>query len=156
MILPAHVVLSASVNQLIRLLVLIMATVLMSGFISWHILLLPVVLVLQLGFTLGVTLMLSVAMVYFRDTGHLINAVLLLWMFITPIFYPAASYPKQAILLLQLNPLAHFVGIYRELVLNHTMPHPHQLMIVTVIASLSMLIGYSVFHHHQRKVADFV
>ena len=56
----------------------------------------------------------------------------------------------------QLNPLAHMVGVYRELILNDTFPHPHSLIIIMVMGALSLLIGYSVFHHHQSKFADLV
>ena len=156
LILPTHLVLSATVNQCIRFGVLIVATLVLTGQVSWHVFLLPFVVLLQMMFTLGVGLLLSVCNVYFRDTNHWVNALLLLWMFITPIFYPAASYPKQYILMLQLNPLAHLVGVYRELLLNHTMPHPHSLMIIAVTAMLSLLVGYSVFHHHQRRFSDFI
>jgi lipopolysaccharide transport system permease protein len=156
MILPTHLVSSATVNQCIRFSVLILATLVLTGNISWHILFLPFVIALQFAFTLGLGLLLSVCNVYFRDTNHWVNAILLLWMFITPIFYPAAAYPKKYILMLQLNPLAHLVGVYRELLLNQTMPHPHSIIIVAVTATLSLVVGYSVFHHHQRKFSDFI
>jgi lipopolysaccharide transport system permease protein len=155
-ILPAHLVLSACFNQGIRLSILVVAVGLMGGGLSWHLAFLPFFMVVQLAFTLGLGLMLATAQVYFRDTCHMVNAVLLLWMFVTPVFYPAASYPKKFILLLQLNPLAHLVGVYRELVLNHTMPHPNSLIIILVMSALSLLVGYSVFHHHQKGFADLV
>jgi len=156
LILPTHLVLSATVNQAIRFAVLIVSTLFITGNMSWHILLLPFVIFLQMAFTLGLGLLLSVSNVYFRDTNHWVNAMLLMWMFITPVFYPAASYPKKFILMLQLNPLAHLVGVYRELILNHTMPHPHSVIIIMVTAILSLLVGYSVYHHHQRRFSDFI
>ena len=116
----------------------------------------PLVMVLQLVLTLGVGLLLSVGAVYFRDMNHWVNASLLLLMFLTPVVYPAAVYPRQYSLLLQLNPLAHLVGLYRELLLNGALPHPHSIIIVMVTSCVSLLIGYSVFHHHQRRLADVV
>ena len=101
-------------------------------------------------------MLLSTLAVYFKDTTHWLKAWLLLWMFITPIFYPAADYPDQFKLLLNLNPLAHLVGVYRELVLNHTIPHPHSVLVVLVMALFSLLVGYSVFHHHRDRFADLV
>ena len=111
-VLPAHLVLSASLNQGIRMIVLVVAALVLSGSISWLVLLIPFVMLIQLAFTLGLGLMLATANIYFRDTNHWVNAVLLMWMFLTPIFYPAMKFPKQYILLLQLNPLAHLVGIF--------------------------------------------
>lgn len=156
MILPAHVVLSATINQTIRFGILILGALILTGVLSWHIVLLPIVMLFQFMFCLGLALLLSVSNIYFRDTNHWINALLLLWMFVTPVVYPAAAYPRKYILLLQLNPLAHLVGAYREILLNGTMPHLHSLIIIMVTSVLSLLIGYSVFHHHQRKMVDIV
>ena len=156
LLLPAHVVLSALLNQAIRTMVLVLAILLFTQQLSWTILLVPFVMGMQLVLTLGVGLLLSVGAVYFRDMSHWVNAILLLLMFLTPVVYPAAVYPRQYSLLLQLNPLAHLVGVYRELLLNGTLPHPHSMLIVMVTSSLALLVGYSVFHHHQRQLADVV
>lgn len=155
-VLPAHLIISATLNQGIRMLVLILGALFVANKISWLLLIVPFVMIIQAAFTLGLGLLLSTANIYFRDTNHWVSAFLLMWMFVTPIFYPAIKFPKQYILLLQLNPLSHLVGIYRELVLNQAMPHTNQLVIALVMASLSLLIGYSVFHHHQHRFADFV
>ena len=156
LLLPSHIVLSAVINQLLRVLVLVGAVLLIEGQISFFVLLVPFVMMVQALFTLGLSLLLCTFHVYFRDTQHWVNAVLLMWMFITPVFYPAASYPTKFTLLLQLNPLAHLVGIYRELLLNHSFPHPNSLIIVLVVSVLTFFFGYSVFSHHQRVFADHV
>ena len=156
LLLPTHVVLSAAINQVIRTMILILAILLFTQEMAWTVMLVPLVMVLQLVLTLGVGLLLSVGTVYFRDMNHWVNASLLLLMFLTPVVYPAAVYPRQYSLLLQLNPLAHLVGLYRELLLNGALPHPHSIIIVMVTSCISLLIGYSVFHHHQRRLADVV
>lgn len=156
MVLPTHVVLSATINQIIRFGILLIGSLILTGMMSWTVILLPVIMLFQFMFCLGLALLLSVSNIYFRDTNHWINALLLLWMFITPVVYPASIYPKQYSLLLQLNPLAHLVGVYREILLNGILPHPHSLIIIMVTSVLSLLIGYSVFHHHQRKMVDIV
>lgn len=156
LLLPAHVVLSAAINQVIRTVILMLAVLLFTQEVPWTITLVPFVMLMQLILTLGVGLLLSVGTVYFRDMNHWVNASLLLLMFLTPVVYPAAVYPRQYSLLLQLNPLAHLVGVYRELLLNGALPHPHSIIIVMVTSCVALLIGYSVFHHHQRRLADVV
>jgi ABC-type polysaccharide/polyol phosphate export permease len=101
-------------------------------------------------------MLLATTHVYFRDTIHWVKAGLLLWMFVTPIFYPAGAYPPRFGLLLNLNPLAHLVGVYRELILNHTIPHPHSMLVVVVMALFSLMLGYSVFHQHRDRFSDLV
>jgi lipopolysaccharide transport system permease protein len=155
--LPGYVVISALFNQVIRLGVLSAALLLFTPEgLSWHMALVPLVLVVQGAFVLGAGLLLATLNVYFKDTLHIVKAGLLLWMFVTPIFYAPDAYPPRFNLLLQLNPLAHLVGVYRQLALQHVIPHPHNLLVVGVMATFSLLVGYSVFHHHQDQFADHV
>ena len=132
------------------------AILLMGGSPSWHLLLVPVVMAIQATMVLGIGMLLSCASIYFRDTLHWVDAVLLMGMFLTPIFYPASTYPKRFNLLLQVNPLAHLVGVYRELILNNELPHPHDFLIITMVAVFALLIGYSVFHHHRDRFSDLI
>lgn len=155
-VLPAHVVAASVLNQLIRIGVLAAGCLVLGVGVSWHLLLVPLVVLAQSVFTVGLGLMLATVSVYFRDTVHWINAVLLLWMFITPIFYPAAVYPKRFILLLQLNPMAHLVGVYQELILNHRLPHPNSLLVVLMMSTFSLLVGYAVFSYHRERFPDLV
>ena len=154
--LPGYTVASAVLNQLIRMGVLASAALVMGHGLSWHFVMVPFILVIQTAFVLGTGMLLATMNVYYKDTIHWVKAGLLLWMFITPIFYPAAAYPDDLKLLLQLNPLAHLVGVYHELILNHRAPHAHSVMVVAVMATFSMLVGYSVFHHHRDRFADLV
>ncbi len=155
-VLPGHVIASAVLNQAIRLAVLLCAMLLLGSGLSWHLLLVPVVMLIQAAMVLGIGMLLATASIYFRDTLHWVDAVLLLGMFVTPIFYPASTYPKRFNLLLQVNPLAHLVGVYRELILNNDLPHPHDFLIITMVAVFALLVGHSVFHHHRDRFSDLI
>jgi len=155
-VLPGHVVASAVLNQCIRLGLLALACVALGRGLSWHFLLVPLAVAVEAAFVLGVGLLLSVTAVYFKDTVHWVKAILLLWMFVTPIFYPASAYPEKYKLLLLLNPLAHMVGVFHELILNQRLPHPHSVIVICVMSALSLTIGYSVFRHHRDRFADLV
>lgn len=155
-VLPAHLVLSAVVNQGIRLSVLLLAVGLFGNGWSWHVLLLPVVLLVQTAFTLGVGLLLATLSVYFRDMTHGVQAALMLGVFVTPVFYPASEYPRSLVLLLYPNPMAQLVGIWQGLLLNQHVPHLNSILWACVSALLALLVGASVFAHHRRQFADLV
>lgn len=155
-ILPAHIVFSALLNQGIRTLILALATILFGEGISIHFLLVFPFMLVQGILVLGLGLFLATAGVYFRDTVHIVNASLLVWMFVTPIFYPPSVYPPQFNFLLQLNPLAHIVGVYQELMLNHRLPHPNSMLVSLIFAGLAFVIGYSVFSRHRSNFPDLV
>jgi ABC-type polysaccharide/polyol phosphate export permease len=155
-VLPAHLIVSAVLNQSIRIGVLCAGALVLGHGLSWHIALIPLVVVVQTMLVLGLGLLLATIGVYFRDTVHWLNSFLLLGMFVTPIFYPADRYPADFKLLLQLNPLAHLVGVYQELVLNQRFPHPHSVILTVIVSVVCLLVGYSVFHHHREKFPDLV
>lgn len=153
-VLPAYVVLAAVFNQAVRTIILALGAILFGGGLSGHFLLVPPVMALQMVFVVGLAFFLATANVYFRDASHWVNAGLLAWMFVTPIFYPHDAYPPQFNLLLQANPLAHFVGVYHELVLNQRMPHIHQLLALPIFSIGTFVMGFSVFAHHRKRFAD--
>jgi lipopolysaccharide transport system permease protein len=155
-VLPAHVVLSAGVNQFMRMIILALGVIFLGNGLSAHVLLVPAFMVVQAGFVLGLGFLAATAQVYFRDTGHWVNAVLPAWMFVSPIFYPPDAYPRKFQLLLQVNPVAHLVGVYQELILNQRFPDTRQILLTVIWSGLVLIVGYSVFAHHRRNFADLV
>ncbi len=156
LVLPAHVIASAVVNQAIRTVILAIGVILFGEGLSLHFLIVPVFWVIQAAFVLGFGFFLATAGVYFRDAVHWVNALLLTWMFMTPIFYPPSVYPARFNFLLQLNPLSHIVGVYQELILNHRFPHPNSMLVLCVSAVLALVVGFSIYVHHRSKFADLV
>jgi ABC-type polysaccharide/polyol phosphate export permease len=156
-ILPAQMVITALVNQMLRLGVLLVFCLFIGDGVSWHVLLLPPFLLAQALFTLGMGLIFSVAAVYFRDMQHWVNAALLIGMFITPVVYPASAWPRQYTLLLYPNPMAQYIGIYQSLILGHHLPSAITSVIYAFLAAgLALAIGGSLFAHNRRRFADMV
>jgi ABC-2 type transport system permease protein len=135
-ILPLAAVGAGLVNFVLQLLILF---VVMLGFrypfMGVNLLLLPVAFVGLLIFMSAMGLLLAAANVYLRDTQHLLEVVLLLWFWMTPIVYPvntallhlrkAKVFGVQLATLYLLNPMANVVigfqrAIYRRTVVNGT------------------------------------
>jgi len=155
-VLCSYLVLSEGFSALVRFGLLFAAALLLGQGLSLHCLLFLPVLAVQMLFTLGLAMLLATTQVYFKDTQHLLGPALMIWMFITPIFYPASLFPKQFSPLLMLNPLSHLIGIYRELVLNHVFPQWGSLVIFTTMAVTTFLLGAITFHRHSRRFPDLV
>lgn len=155
-VLPAHVVASAVVNQGIRLGILLLGMLLVGDGLSWHVLLVPIFVVIQAAFTLGVGLLLATLNVYYRDMGHWVSAALMIGMFITPVFYPASAYPREFLLVLYPNPMAQIVGILQGLLLNQHVPHLNSMLYAAVAAVGALVVGASVFAHNRRHFPDLV
>jgi ABC-type polysaccharide/polyol phosphate export permease len=155
-VLCSYIVLSETFNQVIRFMLLFAAALIIGQGLTLHALIIIPVLFLQVMFTLGLSMFLATTQVFFKDTLHLLSPILMIWLFITPIFYPAHLFPKAFTPLLMLNPLAHLVGIYRELILNHRLPHWGSVVIFGTCAALIFVLGSFVFHRHSKRFADLV
>lgn len=114
------------------------------------------VLALQLVFTAGLGLALATAHTYFRDTRHLVEVVLQVWFWATPIVYSPALVPAPLERLLALNPMTHFVTAYRRAVLDGRWPGPDTLALLAALAAASAAGGLAVFVRHQRRFAEVV
>jgi ABC-type multidrug transport system permease subunit len=81
-----------------------------AGELAW----LPVIVFVQLTFTLGLSLLLSSLTVHFRDLRDLVANLLTLWFWGTPIIYSIAQAPERFHRLLGLNPLTHLMVAYQS------------------------------------------
>ncbi len=155
-ILPSQVVLSGMVNQAIRILILVVG-VLVTGYgVSYHVLFVPFLMFAQILFTLGLGMIVATLGMFFKDISHVMKAVLMVWMFMTPIFYPPAAFPRKFYALLVMNPLAHLVGMYQELLLNLRFPHQGSVIIFGASALFLFFVGSYVFARYQGQFADLV
>jgi len=110
---PLSVVLSAVVNFLFSLVPLLLIIYLTGGFLSSRIYLLPVILVLVALFSFGIALLLSTLTVFFHDTIYIYDVLLMIWMYMTPIFYPESIIPQKFSFILHLNPFYYYVAVFR-------------------------------------------
>jgi ABC-2 type transport system permease protein len=119
------------------------------------------VLALQAIFVLGIAMLLSSASVYFRDLEHLVGIGLQLWFYATPIIYPISLVDdglsdKPAIFrrLYDLNPMVHFIEVYRNLLYDLRLPAAADLAVLAVAAVVSLAIGATVFARLEPRFAE--
>ena len=108
-ILPISVVLSGLVNFFISCLIILVFCVFSGVGVSWHIILVPVIAVIQFLFTLGLVFALSAINIYIQDTEYIVQFVLNMLFYATPILYTATDLPANFAMLLNLNPMTHIL-----------------------------------------------
>jgi len=155
-LLPIHIVLSSLITEGIGLVLLIGLVLASDQGVGLYSLALPVIILPQLLFTLGLAWILGSLQVIFKDVSPLINSFLLLWMFMTPIFYPSTAFPDSLQFLMVINPMAHIVDNYRVLIMVNEWPLTGSLVIAYVSAIVTFLAGYAIFARLQPKFADLV
>jgi lipopolysaccharide transport system permease protein len=153
-ILPAYVVISAFVTQLVGLALLLAGVTLFQRPAAWPLAVLPVVIVFQLLLTMGLAWFLASVNVFLRDVGQGLGLVMTLWMFLTPIFYPADMVPERFRWLFALNPMYHVVEAYREVVLEQRLPGVPHLAALAAVALPAFLGGYWFFSRSKHAFVD--
>ncbi len=145
-LLPISIVASNMVHLILALPVLfLMMAIFGAPFTGW-ILLIPVMLAIQFAFLAGVSLFLSSLNVFFRDTAPIMEVLLSLWFFLTPVFYRVDDVTgRWATLLYVANPMAAIVTAYRAILYDGRMPDPFILLETTVMSIVVLLVGYTFF-----------
>ena len=104
-ILPLSANLSALINLVFSIFPLVAVLIFSSTPVSPSFYLIPFVLILLFIFSFGISLFLSTLTVFFHDTVHIYEVVLLGWMYATPVFYPESIIPQKFSIILKFNPL---------------------------------------------------
>jgi ABC-type polysaccharide/polyol phosphate export permease len=122
-----------------------------AGGIVW----LPVLLAIQLAFTMGATLILSAIVVYFRDLRQVTPMALQLALFATPVAYgleviPAGWRPLYS----AINPLVPVIDSYRQTILFGESPPTGLLAIAGASATVFLVGGYLLFKRLETGFAD--
>jgi lipopolysaccharide transport system permease protein len=153
--LPVNLVVSGLVTELF-------AVVLYCGFllairhaIPATIVWLPVLIVPQVLFTVGVAWFLAALGAFVRDLGQMIGFVLTVWSFITPICYPERQLLERAPIMTR-NPMYVLVHAYRAIFLENHPPAFGALWKFSLLAILVFVLGHAWFYKLRKSFADMI
>ncbi len=155
--LPLSTVAGALVDFVVSFLVLLVFLLINGGYpITLRYLLLPILLVLTAIFSSGVGLLFGALMVVFRDMKNLLNFIIMIWMYVTPIMYPISIAPKKYQIFFYLNPLTSLVEAYRWVFLGDAggLPQINYLLISLAVAVIIWFSGAITFRSMENKIAD--
>jgi ABC-type polysaccharide/polyol phosphate export permease len=163
LLLPVSVVLSALANYLFALPMFAIVALISGHPLHPTLLLLPVALLIQTVFSIGLVFFFSTVNVFYRDTAFILDLVMLAWFFLTPIWYDityvnAVQYMGQTIdmaaWIRRLNPMASLVNIYQEL-MYHGRVTALDFWIRTALTAVAVLVGgYLVFRHYSPRFGE--
>lgn len=142
---PAVSVCSVLVNFVLALGPFIIIALLTGLQLTGWIFLLPVIVLPYVVFIYGISLVLASLNVSFRDIGHTLEPLLTMLFYGTPIVYPMTSLPEQYQKIVMLNPVAHFVGAFRDVLFEGRSPGSTTVVLLFALAVASLVIGISVY-----------
>ncbi len=153
-ILPISVAISGLVNFFISCLIILIFCIFGGLGISWHLILLPVIALIQFVFTLGLVLALSAINIFIKDTEYIVQFILNMLFYATPILYPASLFPDKIRWVLYLNPLTGIIDAYRDIFMYHQMPNMISTLYLIVIAIVFFFIGLAIFRKLEKGFAE--
>ena len=126
--------------------------------LTWNILLFPVLLILQFIFTLSFAYPLAALNVTFRDTQHTLGVILQLLFYLLPIFYTIhdRNIPDWLQTFYAWNPLVILIEAYRAILLDGRFPNWSGLLILVLIVSVLLPIGYRIFQKQSERFVEEV
>jgi homopolymeric O-antigen transport system permease protein len=124
--------------------------------LSWLVLLSPLAVLLMVLITTGVSLFTAALTVRFRDIRHLLPFIIQLWMFGTPIIYPATMVPARFRSLLALNPCWGMVESFRVCLLPNQPIEPTLIGFSLVVAIALFAAGLYYFRSIEKSFADII
>ena len=155
-IMPISVTTSALVNFFISCIIIIIFCICSGVGLSWYILLVPIIAIIQYIFTLGCIFILSAVDVYIRDIEYIVNFILSLAFYATPILYTASMFPSKVRWILYLNPMSTIVDAYRSIFYYKVMPNLASLALVGILSFIILIIGYIIFRKLEKGFAEEV
>jgi len=155
-ILPVNLVFAGLFSEIFGILIFGGALLYYGRDLAITALYLPLILVPQLLFTLGLSWFLAALGVLFRDLGQLIGFILTVWFFTTPICYPENQLPQQYAWLFEKNPMFVLVDSYRTVLLDGVAPAWQPLAILTAVGAVLFLVGHAWFYKCKKSFADLL
>jgi ABC-type polysaccharide/polyol phosphate export permease len=153
---PLAAVVSNLINLLLSFIPLALVVLVMGHKFYWTWFLIPISTVALAIFTLGFGLFIATANVFYRDISHIVQILLNLWFYVTPIIYKADIFPAKWQWLFRLNPVVYVLNEFRMFVYYGMVPTAMSFAAAFASAGLTLLIGYAVFRKHQSEFVFYV
>jgi ABC-type polysaccharide/polyol phosphate export permease len=123
---------------------------------TWTVLLVPVILAIQVVFTMALSLILAMSNLFFRDVKYIFDVFITLWMFASPVVYPTGRLRGSAAALVGWNPMTHIINGYRAVIIDGTIPPAGPLAATAAFAVGLLFVAWVLFHRAEFKFAENV
>ena len=123
---------------------------------TWLALLSPLVMLQIALLSLGVSLWMSAATAKYRDLVHLMQYIIQLWMFATPVFYPLSQFSEKWKWIAWINPMSAPIEALRLTLLGRGSLGATEIFLSVVSTALILLTGIALFQRVERTVVDSV
>ena len=156
--LPFTTAVTSMIDKVFGLVVLMAVLVVMGQGPHWETLLLPLIMIPQLLFVLGLSYFMAVVGTFVPDFGEVLRAVVRATFFITPIIWPVSRIEgkENLMLIVDLNPLAYLVEAYRNLLIDGELPGLLATCYFSLFSLAIFVLGFGLFVRVKSRFADLI
>lgn len=149
-------VLSGIINFFISCIIVVIFCIGTGAGISYHLILLPVIAVIEMILSLGVIFILSALEVYVQDIEYVVSFLLNMGFYAAPILYQMSVLDGAGLLqrIISLNPFTVLIEGYRDIFMYHQWPDFTSLFMVLILALVILIVGYGIFKKLERGFAE--
>ncbi|MEM9562316.1 MAG: ABC transporter permease [Actinomycetota bacterium] len=156
LMLPVAPVLAGLVDAAIGTVLLLAVALVDTNPFTLRLLVAPAAFVMAATASIGIGLVLSALNVHFRDVKYVVPFMLQVWMFASPVVYPASTIPDAWRAVYAVNPVSTAITILRWSVLGAEGPPWSAIVVSTAVAAAVLAIGVRVFNRAEGTFADVV
>src|SRR5690625_1402990 len=149
MIFPLSSTISHLVNFLFGLIVIAFFLLFFVVVPTWHIVYLPLIIIITLLFLLAVGAVLGYITVFVRDIDNMLTHVIRVFFYASPIIWEGGRLPPEYGWAVAINPIAILVDSYRDVLMYHQTPNFIGLGIISVLSILAIV--YMVYHYNKNE-----
>ena len=154
-VIPIAYVTSAFVNMLLSFIIVFLAVLISGfGFKLQALIYLPLIMVIEYLFALGIAFIVSSITVYFRDLEQIVGVIMMAWIYITPIMYNMEYIPEQYRPLIVLNPMTPIVEVYHQILYYRMIPTTNYLLLAGGASLAVFVVGFLVFAKLDKNFAE--
>jgi lipopolysaccharide transport system permease protein len=153
-LIPVRTVLIAMVGQLVSMGILILLLG-VNGNLSFHLLWVPVIFILQVMMLIGLVWILAALGVGIPDVSHFVNLFVMLLFFVSPIGFKPEMVPEGLRGMVYLNPIYYFTEMYRASMLYGQWPQPSVIAIYVGLCLVSFALGSAFFYRFKSILVDY-
>ena len=128
--------------------------VVMKATFVW--LMLPMLICLQLVFIMGIACCLSAIIPFIPDLRVIIDNIMMLFFFLSGIFFDINNFPAQLKSILMLNPMAVLISMYRQMIINGTMPEWSHIILILFVSIALFCFAIFIFFRYDRTYPKII
>jgi|SRR5271165_1022904 len=155
-LIPIASVLSCCLHFLIQILLLLVFVIIGGLGMNVNWLWLPPLIVLEVVFVIGLSMLTAALNVVVRDTRYVVEALNSLLFWLVPITYPLSFVPAKFLEVYKLNPLAALSVAFRNILIENRAPAFSLLSRMTLVSFVFLGLGWAIFRRLKPRFYNYV